>query len=58
MLGKKSYIRGGGGALEIWLDGLVLLVELCQVRYNVLDNVGMWQRIDLSLLLRIGRDSA
>jgi len=44
--------------LEVGLDGLVLLVELGEIRDDVLDYVGMWERIDLGFLLRVGGDSA
>mmetsp|Transcript_67209 Transcript_67209/g.108247 ORF Transcript_67209/g.108247 Transcript_67209/m.108247 type:complete len:312 (+) Transcript_67209:325-1260(+) len=34
-------------ALQPRLDGLVLVVEVGQVRHKVLDHVGVWQRLDL-----------
>lgn len=49
---------GWGCALEIWLDGLVLLVEVGEIRYDVLDNVCVGERVDLRLLGGVGRDAA
>lgn len=46
------------GALEIGLDRLVLLVELRQIWNDVLDNIGVWQWVDLGLLLGIGWNTA
>lgn len=47
-----------GVALEIWLNGLVLLVELGQIWDEVLDDVGVWQWIDLRLVLGINWNTA
>lgn len=46
------------GSLEVWLDGLVLLVELGQIWYDVLDNVGVWKWVDLGLLLGVDWNTA
>ena len=45
-------------ALEIWLDGLVLLVEVGEIRYDVLDDVCVGERVDLGLFGSVGRDAA
>ena len=37
----SSYVLGLALTLEIRFDGFVLLVELCQVRYQVFDYVGV-----------------
>ena len=47
-----------GSALEVWLDGLVLLVELSQIWDNVLDDVGVWKWVDLGLLLGVDWNTA
>lgn len=47
-----------GVALEIWLNGLVLLVELGQIWYDILDDVGVWQWVDLGLVLGIDWNTA
>lgn len=44
--------------MEVWLDGLVLLVELSEIGDNVLDDVGVWERVDLRFCLGVGRNSA
>lgn len=49
---------GWGCALEVWLDGLVLLVEVGEIRYDVLDDVCVGERVDLRLLGGVGRDAA
>lgn len=49
---------GWGCALEVWLDGLVLLVEVGEIRYDVLDNVCVRERVDLRLFGGVGRDAA
>jgi hypothetical protein len=53
-----THIFGGGVALEIWLNGLVLLVEVGQIRDKVLDDVGVRQRVDARLGLGIGGNTA
>jgi hypothetical protein len=55
---RSTYIFGGGIALEVWLDGLVLLVEVGQIRDKVLDDVGVRQRVDARLGLGIRGDAA
>jgi hypothetical protein len=47
-----------GGVLQVRLDGLVLLVEVGQVGHDVLDDVGVRERVDLGFLLGVGGDSA
>lgn len=56
--GTSAYIFGGGIALQVRLDGLVLLVEVSQIRDQILDNVGVRQRVDLDIRGRFGGDSA
>lgn len=53
-----TYVFGCGVALEVGLDGLVLLVELGQVGNKVLDDVGVRKRVDASLLLLISGNAA
>jgi hypothetical protein len=55
---KGSYVFGRGVALEVGLDALVLLVEVCQIRDKVLDDVGMRKRVDLDVGSSLGRDTA
>lgn len=56
--GGLAYILGLGVTLQVRLDGLVLLVEIRQVGNQVLDDVGVRQRVDARLLPRVGRDTA
>ena len=44
--------------LEVGLDGLVLLVELREVRDDVFYDVGVGERVDLRFLLGVGWDAA
>jgi len=44
--------------LEIGLDGFVLLVELRQVGDDVLDDVGVGERVDFAFCLDVGWDTA
>ena len=53
-----TYVLRNGVALEVGLDGLVLLVELGQIRDKVLDDVGVRKRVDARLLLLISGDTA
>jgi hypothetical protein len=53
-----TYIFGCGVALEVWLDGLVLLVELGQVGHKVLDNVGVRKRVDAGFLFLFSGNAA
>lgn len=55
---KYTYILSRGIALQVRLDGLVLLVELGQVRHQVLDDVHVRQRVDARLLGGIRGDPA
>lgn len=45
-----TYIRWGSVALEVWLDRLVLLVELSKIWDKILDDVGVRKWIDAGLL--------
>jgi hypothetical protein len=40
-LGDDTYVLRLVISLQVWLDRLVLLVELGQVWYQILNNVGM-----------------
>lgn len=51
-------VWAGSCALQVWLDGLVLLVEVGQIRDNVLDDVHVWQWVDLGLFCSVGWDTA
>lgn len=53
-----TYVLGGGVTLEVGLDGLVLLVEMGQVRDEVLDNVGVRQRVELDVGRALCGDTA
>ena len=55
---RDTYILGLGVVLEIRLDGLVLLVELGQVGHQILDDVGVRQRVDARFLGGIGGNTA
>jgi hypothetical protein len=55
---RITYVLGYGVALEVGLDGLVLLVELGQVGHEVLDDVGVRKRVDARLLLGLSGDAA
>ena len=44
--------------LEVGLDGFILLVELGQVGDDVLDDVGVGQRVDFAFCLGVGWDTA
>jgi hypothetical protein len=44
--------------LKVWLDGFVLLVEVGQIRNDVLHDVGVREGIDLRLLAGIGGNPA
>jgi len=57
-LAVLASVWSWGIALEVWLNGLVLLVELGQIWYDVLDNVGVGKWVDLGFLLGIGWDTA
>lgn len=53
-----THVFGGGIALQIWLDGLVLLVEEGQIWDQILDDVGVRQWVDTGLLGTVGRNTA
>jgi hypothetical protein len=55
---NETHVLGRGVALEIWLNGLVLLVEVGQIRDKVLDDVGVRQRVDARFGLGIGGNAA
>jgi hypothetical protein len=48
----------GGGVLQVWFDGFVLFVEMCEVGHHILHDVGMWEWVDLCFFLSICGDSA
>jgi hypothetical protein len=56
--GEIAYVRRGGVPLQVRLDGLVLLVEVRQVGDEVLDDVGVRQRVDLGLCGVLGGNAA
>lgn len=45
-------------SLQVWLDGLVLLVEVGQIRNQVTHNVHVWQGVDLGALAGVVVDTA
>lgn len=51
-------VGGGGRALQVGLDGFVLLVELGEVGDDVLDDVGVGEGVDLAFCLGVGWDAA
>lgn len=53
-----SYIRCGCISLQVGLDRLVLLVKVRQVWHEILDHVGVRQRVDLGLFALVGRNPA
>jgi hypothetical protein len=53
-----AYVFGCSVALEVRLNGLVLLVELGQVGYEVLDDVCVGKRVNARLLLLLSGDAA
>jgi hypothetical protein len=53
----QTYVGSGGGALEVGLDGAVLLVEERHVGDEVLDDVHVGKRVDAGLLGRVGGDA-
>jgi len=58
MVMKRTYISWCAVPLKVWLNRLVLLVKLGQVWYEVLDDVGVWKRVDARLGLDISWDTA
>jgi hypothetical protein len=55
---RSTYVLGGGIALQVRLDRLVLLVELGQIGHEILDNVCVWQWVDARLLGGVGGNAA
>lgn len=53
-----TYVRRWRVALEVGLNRLVLLVELGQVGDEVLNDVGVRERVDARLLLLLSGDAA
>ena len=53
-----AAVRGGRVALEVGLDGFVLLVELGQVGDEVFDDVGMGEGVDAGSVAGFGGDAA
>lgn len=56
--GLSTHILWLAIGLEIWLNRFVLLVEMGQVRNQILDDVGVWERVNARLLGGIGRNTA
>jgi hypothetical protein len=55
---KGSYVFSRGIALKVWLNALVLLVEMCQIRDKVLDDIGVRKRVDLDVGSSLSGNSA
>lgn len=53
-----TYVLGRSVTLQVRLDRLVLLVEVGQVRDQVLDHVHVRQWVDARLLGGLGRNAA
>jgi hypothetical protein len=53
-----TYILSSGLALQVRLDRLVLLVEVRQIRDEVLDDVGVRKRVELDIRRALGRNPA
>lgn len=58
MIKMGTYIRWRCVALEVGLDGAVLLVEESEIRNEVLDDVGVWQWVDSALFTRVCGNTA
>lgn len=41
-----THVWWGGIPLKVWLDGLVLLVELGHVGNEILHHVGVWKWVN------------
>jgi hypothetical protein len=54
----RTHILGSGLALQEGLDGLVLLVELGKIGNEILDDVGVRERVDAGLGLCVGGNAA
>lgn len=44
--------------MKVGLDALVLLIEMCQIRDKVLDDIGVRKRVDLDVGSSLSRNSA
>lgn len=55
---RKTYIWRWCVALEVGLDGAVLLVEERHVGHQVLDDVHVREGVDAGLLASLGGDTA
>ena len=53
-----TYVGGFGCALEVWFDGFILFVELGEVRDEVFDDVGVWERVYTAFLCGVCWDAA
>ena len=53
-----TYISGRGITLEVGLNRLILLIEEGQIGNEILDDVGVRQRVDARFLGGVGRDTA
>jgi hypothetical protein len=53
-LSELASVWGWRLALKVWLDGLVLLVELSHVGNQILNDVCVWERIDAGDLVSFG----
>lgn len=50
MVANGAYVWWWRVALQVGLDGTILLVEVCEVGHEVFDDVGVWQRVDARFL--------
>jgi len=57
-LAVLAAIWWGTVALEVGFDGLVLFVELGEVWDEILDDVGVGERVDAGFFCRVGRNAA
>ena len=56
--GVEAYIFCFRAALQVWLDGFVLFVELGQIRDEIFDNVGVGERVDAGFVGCVWWDAA
>ncbi len=56
-LADLAAVGGGGGALQVGLDGFVLFVELGEVWDEVFDDVGVGEGVDAGFVLGVGGDA-
>lgn len=54
----RTHIWWRRVALEVWLDGFVLFVEVSQVWHEILDDVGVREGVDAGLFARVGGNAA